>query len=87
MPYPTTTLRFVIRNLITIEAIFSLILKLVKHHTANYGMPRLCSWSDMEYDGCCSHCSLLEALVGKGDGITAEEIAVKQAEIEQRRPE
>lgn len=87
-PIPAATLRFVIRILlIAIEAIFSVMLKAMKHQTTNYGMPRLFSWSDMEYDGCCSHSSLLEAVVGEGDGLTPEEIAAKYVEMEQRRPE
>lgn len=57
--------------------------------TATYGMPNLCPWpiNDLGYDGCCSHTPLQECIPGEYDGLTPEQIAIKEAELDARRRE
>ena len=52
-------------------------------------MPSLLSWSldDVKYDGCCCHVAISEMVRGEEDGLTADQIAVKEAEMEVRRKE
>jgi hypothetical protein len=57
----------------------------MRNRTKDYGMPYLSTWSceDIEYDGCCGHSTLLEGIHCEEDGLTLEQIAAKQVEMEQ----
>jgi hypothetical protein len=39
----------------------------------------------MEYDGCCSSSALAEAVTGEEEGLTLEQMAAKQVEMDKRR--
>lgn len=89
-PIPAAGIRFLVRALlIALEATFSFVLWAMRSRTKDYGMPYLYPWSleDIEYDGCCTHSALLEAIQGEEDGLTLEEIAAKQVKMEQTRKE
>jgi len=60
----------------------------MQSRTKTYGMPSVLSWSldDVEYDGCCSHVAISELVRGEA-GLTVDQIAVKEAEMETRRKE
>jgi predicted nucleic acid-binding Zn ribbon protein len=55
--------------------------------TKDYGMPHICPWdlSTTDYDGCCNHMSLIERVDGEEDGLTVEQIAQKQKELDRRQ--
>jgi hypothetical protein len=61
----------------------------MRSRTKTYGMPSLLSWSldSVQYDGCCTRSSILEMVWGETDGLTPEQIAIKQAEMEARQKE
>jgi len=87
-PIPSALLRFPVRALfLALESVFSLTLWAMVSRTKDYGMPHLCTWdlSTMEYDGCCNHMSLIERVDGKEDGLTVEQIAQKQKELDARQ--
>jgi rubredoxin len=87
-PIPSALLRFPVRALfLALESVFSLTLWAMVSRTKDYGMPPLCSWdlSTMEYDGCCNHMSLIERVDGEEDGLTVEQIAQKQKELDARQ--
>lgn len=50
-------------------------------------MPHLCPWdlSTMEYDSCCNHIAFIERVDGEEDGLTVEQIAEKQKEMDARQ--
>jgi len=88
IPLPSN--RFPMRSLLLIlETFFSLALWTMHSRTKTYGMPSLLSWSldDVQYDGCCGHVAMSEMVRGEEDGLTAEQIAAKEAEMEIRRKE
>ena len=52
-------------------------------------MPSLLSWAldSVQYDGCCTHVAIWEPVSGEDEGLTAAEIAAKEAEMDVRRAE
>jgi hypothetical protein len=52
-------------------------------------MPSLCPWylHTLEYSGICSHTALADIIHGEEDGLTPEQLAAKQVEMEDRRKE
>jgi hypothetical protein len=89
-PIPVAGKRFAVRALfLAIEATFSIVLWAMVSHTADYGMPHLCPWNieTLDYDGCCSHSALTEGVRDDFESATAEQIAAKELEIEQRQKE
>jgi hypothetical protein len=87
---PTASLRFQLRSLILIlETVFSLAFWAMKSRSKTYGMPSLLSWTldDVQYDGCCGHTAIGEMVWGETEGLTVDQIAAKQAEMDIRRKE
>jgi len=87
-PIPAAAMRFPVRVLyIIIEAIFSIGFWAMKTQTKAYGMPRLSPWSaeDVKYDGCCNHSALFEGISGEEEGLTLEQIAANEVEMDQKR--
>ncbi len=88
VPLPSN--RFPMRALILIlETFFSLAFWAMRFQTKTYGMPTVLSWpmDSLQYDGCCSHIAISELVRGEEDGLTADQIAVKEAEKEARHKE
>ena len=54
----------------------------MKSRTKDYAMPALCPWprDSFTYDGCCTHCSIKEAVLGAAVNLTPEEHATLQAD-------
>lgn len=76
---------------VALEATFAYMVWAMKPDTGDYGMPHplhTCLWdrTTFEYDGCCSHCCLSEAVLGEFD-VPAEELEAQAIEKEQRRLE
>lgn len=71
------------------ETSFSIVLWAMYSRTKDYYMPHICPWSldTIEYDGCCSHVAIYEIVSGEEDGLTLEQLATKQVELDQRRKE
>lgn len=89
-PIPSSETRFQLRALFLIlESLCTFTLWAMHSKTATYGMPDLCPWpiNDLGYDGCCSHTPLQECIPGEYDGLTPEQIAIKEAELDARRRE
>ncbi|KAI6784809.1 uncharacterized protein J7T54_007902 [Emericellopsis cladophorae] len=40
---------------------------------------------DLEYDGLCTHSPLIDGIAGEEDGLSPEQLALKQVEMEARR--
>ncbi|OQO08999.1 hypothetical protein B0A48_05890 [Cryoendolithus antarcticus] len=70
-----------------LETIFTFIFWAMVSREKSYGMPTICPWtlSDLPYDGCCNHSPLVECIHGEAEGLSAEQIKVKELEIQARR--
>lgn len=89
-PIPSAATRFSLRSLfIIIETLLAFALGAMYSRTKTYGMLDLLHWkaTDLTYDGCCSHTPIMEGLPGEKDGLTPEQIAVKDAQMDSRRRE
>jgi len=55
--------------------------------TKDYEMPHLCPWPlDLfEYDGLCTHCSIKERVAKEASGLSVEQLAAKEVEMDKRR--
>jgi DNA-directed RNA polymerase subunit RPC12/RpoP len=87
-PVPSALIRFPLRALfLAIESVLSLALWAMVSRSKDYGMPHLCPWdlSTMEYDGCCNHIAFIERVNGEEEGLTVEQIAEKQKEMDERQ--
>lgn len=87
---PNSKERFPLRALfIILETAFSLAVWAMESRTKTYCMPNLLSWpiESLDYDGCCTHSALHEIVIGEIDGLTADQIALKQAAADGRRKE
>ncbi len=82
-PIPPAAKRVLLRTLfLAIESAFTLYLWPMVSRTKDYGMPHLCPWKidTLEYDGCCSHFSLLEGAYDANEDLTPEQINALDAE-------
>lgn len=89
-PIPDIGLRYPIVGLfLLLETYFSIAFWAMKPRTKDYGMPHLCPWPIelLEYNGLCSHTALAEAICGELDGLSPEERAAKEVELNNRRLE
>jgi hypothetical protein len=87
---PPASTRFPVRSLmLLLESTFALALWAMLSRTKTYAMPSLLSWTldGVHYDGCCSHVAISEKVWGEDEGLTADQIAAKEAEMEIRRKE
>lgn len=87
IPKPTAAKRPVNRLLFfALEATFTYIFWAMKAFTRDYGMAYICLWdhNTLEYNGCCSHCALNEAIIGDFH-LSAEELETQAIEKEQKR--
>lgn len=87
---PPPVLRLPTRSLILLlECTFSLVLWAMHSREKTYGMPNLLSWSvdAFQYDGCCGHVCIWELIQGEDEGLTAAQIAAKEAAMDIRRKE
>jgi hypothetical protein len=87
---PPAATQFPIRSLmLLLEITFSLALWATHSRTKPYAMPSLLSWAldTFQYDGCCSHVAISEAVWGENEGLTTAQIAAKLAEMDARRAE
>ena len=59
----------------------------MKSTTKSYGMPDMLAWDikELEYDGLCTHSPLIEMVAGEEDGLSTQQLAQKQVEMEARR--
>ena len=73
--------------LIILETIFAFALWSMKSTTKSYGMPDMLAWDikELEYDGLCTHSPLIEMVAGEEDGLSTQQLAQKQVEMEARR--
>lgn len=71
--------------MLLLECVFTLVFWTLESRTKDYFMPKLCPWSieSLDYDGCCTHSSLYEAITGLETGLTMDEIN----ELEEKRTE
>jgi hypothetical protein len=86
-PIPDPSNRFPTRALLLLlETVFSVVFWAMCSRTKSYGMPVLPSWEldTFEYDGCCGHVAISEGVRGEEDGLTARQIAIKEAEMDKR---
>lgn len=82
-PLPPPSDLYELRCLILVfETIFSLGFWAMKSRTKDYYMPALCPWprESFTYDGCCTHFSINEQIVGHNENATPEEINRAAAE-------
>lgn len=89
-PIPSSAKRFPLRALFLIlETVFSLALWAMVSRTKTYYMPKLLSWpiETLEYDGCCTHSAIHEVIAGETEGLSPEQIAVKEGQADIRRRE
>lgn len=87
-PIPAVGTRYpIVALFLTLEALFAIVFWAMKSRTKDYGMPHLCPWpiETLGYDGACSHTALAEGIRGQLDGLTAEQIAAKEVEMNDRR--
>lgn len=87
-PIPIPGLQFQLRVLfVAIEATLSIVLWAMKSRTKDYGMPHLCPWKidSIEYYGACNHVALWENVKGQELGLSLEEIAALETELEEKR--
>lgn len=76
-PLPLPSDRYKLRCLfLVLEAIFTLCFWAMKSRTKDYYMPALCPWprDSFTYDGCCTHFSINEQIVGHNEDLDPEEI-------------
>lgn len=61
---------------LVLETIFTLSFWAMKSRTKDYYMPALCPWprDSFTYDGCCTHFSINERIIGQNEDATPEEI-------------
>ena len=89
-PTPLPMGRFFTRALfLLLETVFSLIFWTMRSRSKSYGMPPFCPWDidNLPWGGLCSHAAAAELIRGEQDGLTAEQMARKQAELAARRAE
>lgn len=89
-PLPSSATRYPLRALyLIIETALAFTLGAMHNRSKTYGMPDLLCWKakDLTYDGCCSHTAIYEAVQGEYDGLSLEQIAVKDALLDARRKE
>jgi hypothetical protein len=89
-PIPVAGARYTLCALmLALENMFSLLFWAMQSRTADYGMPHICPWSlnVMTYDGLCSHVAIMEGIRDEEDGLSLEEIAAKELELEWREKE
>ena len=87
IPIPTASLRPQTRLLVlALEATFAYMFWAMKSRTRYYGMAHMCLWdrNALEYDGCCSHCSLNEGVLGDFQ-LSAEDLEAVAIEKEVKR--
>ena len=82
---PSIAKRFALSALIlALEATFTLLFWAIyskdRSKPKSYNLPNLCPWKTtaLEYDGCCSHSSLSEAVSGQKDNLSPEQIEAKE---------
>ena len=76
-PQPSPSHHYQIRSLfMVLDTVFTLTLWAMKSRDKDYFMPNLCPWprDSLPYDGCCSHSSIKEPIVGQNEEVTSEEI-------------
>lgn len=89
-PIPPAVVRFPVRALfVLMEGVLSFVLWAMVSRTKDYAMPHFCPWEieALDYDGCCNHNPLTERITGWAEGLTLEQIAAKQVDMERRRQE
>jgi hypothetical protein len=87
-PLPSAMNRYRLRSLfIIMETAFAFTLWAMHSRTKSYGMPKLLprAIEALEYDGCCGHSPLWEEIVDENEGLTPEQIALKEAKAAVRR--
>lgn len=76
-PLPLASERYALRCFfLVLECAFTLCFWAMKSRTKDYCMPALCPWplDSFTYDGCCTHFSINEHLIGRAENATREEI-------------
>lgn len=82
-PLPLASERYALRCLfLVLECVCTLCFWAMKSRTKDYYMPALCPWprDSLTYDGCCTHFSINEQIIGRAENATPEEINRVDAE-------
>jgi hypothetical protein len=72
-----------------LETVLYFSLGAMQNRESAYGGPHILPWDaqDIEYDGCCTHPAIWESIEGEEAGLTLEQLAEKQVQMDIRRKE
>lgn len=88
MTIPSALKIFPLRALfLLLETVFGSLFSVMRNRDKTYGLPSICPWNptSLSWDGCCSHVAIVELVRREEDGLTPEQLNIKQVELERRR--